>query len=128
MRKYILLVSTILLLSPVAAFAYGKRQTVKTSPMARTATTATFLNRQIWLPSTWTVTEGTGTLTFEKKAPDAIHKSIVKLVLMPRELCGYGYIRIRALKAWGGASLDQAQGRLQPISYGTSKFKGYTWV
>ncbi len=35
---------------------------------------------------------------------------------------------MRALKAWGGNGLEQSQGRIEPISFGTSKYRGYTWM
>lgn len=96
--------------------------------MSRGSTTGVFIDRQVWLPGTWAVETGAESLTFGQTNADKIHQSVVRLTLIPREQCGYGYIRIRALKAWGGRFLEQSQGRIEPISFGTSKYKGYSWV
>lgn len=128
MRTILIALSAVFLLMPFTAFAYGKRPIGATRTMSRGATTGIFIDRQVWLPGTWTVKAGTGSLTFEKMHYDKIHRSLVRMILIPREQCGYGFVRIRALKAWGGRFLEQAQGRIEPISFGTSKYKGYSWV
>ncbi len=128
MRKFLLLFCTILLLSPLAASAYGKRRIGGTTAMQRGSTTGTFIDKQVWLPGTWAVTQTPDSLTFRRTHSDRIHQSVVRLLRSPREQCGYGHVRIRALKAWGGSSLEQSQGRIEPISFGTSKYRGYTWM
>ena len=127
--SYILLALFVLLaLAPPPVFAYGKRPIGATRTMGRGSTTGTFIDRQVWLPGSWTVNQGVDKVSFRKPFNDGIHESVVRLELIPRDQCAYGLVRIRALKAWGGTSLDQSQGRIEPISFGTSKFKGYSWM
>ncbi|MBI2635837.1 hypothetical protein HYW84_00725 [Candidatus Peregrinibacteria bacterium] len=128
MRKIFLAVSLFAFLLPFATFAYGKRPIGATRAMSLRSTTGVFIDRQVWLPGTWEVKTGTGSLFFARAHADKVHKSFVSLSLTPREHCGYGFVRIRALKAWGGRFLEQSQGRIEPVSFGTSKYKGYTWV
>ena len=116
------------LLSPISASAYGKRRIGATTAMYRGSTTGTFVDRQLWLPGSWTVVQGVDKLSFRKHSTDGLHESSVRLELIPRDQCGYGLVRIRALKVWGGITLDQAQGRIEPIRFGTSKYRGYTWM
>lgn|SRR3989338_2037200 len=128
MRKIILTVSLVLFLVPLTTFAYGKRPIGGTRAMSRGSTTGVFIDRQVWLPGTWAVETTTVSLTFGRTHTDKVHQSVVRLSLMPRDQCAYGLIRMRALKAWGGRFLEQSQARIEPISFGTSKYKGYTWT
>ncbi len=128
MRTSLIALTAVSLLFPFAVFAYGKRPIGATRSMSRRSTTGVFIDRQVWLPGTWSVETGTGSLTFGRMHADKVHRSVVRLTLMPRDQCGYGFVRIRALKAWGGRFLEQSQGRIEPISFGTSKYKGYSWV
>lgn len=128
MRNTFLTLLAILLLTPMSVSAVGKRPIGATRSMARGSTTGTFIDRQVWLPGSWTVNQGVDKVSFRKKYKDGIHESSVRIDIMARDQCAYGHVRIRALKAWGGTNLDQSQGRVAPISYGTSKYRGYTWM
>lgn len=128
MKKYVSLVLLSLLIFPTLASAYGKRTIGRTSARRGVTTAGTFIDQQVWLPGTWVVGTQTGSLTFSRRSPDGKRDELVKIVRIPRTECGYGIVRMRALKAWGGKALEQSQGRIQPISFGTSKYKGYTWM
>ncbi|MSR87135.1 hypothetical protein EXS70_03105 [Candidatus Peribacteria bacterium] len=128
MRRFASALTVFTLLLPVSVSAYGKRRIGATTAMTRGSTTGVFIDRQVWLPGSWTVNQGIDKLSFRKVADDGIHESIVRIDMIPRESCGYGWIRIRALKAWGGKTLEQSQGRIEPVSFGTTKFKGYSWM
>lgn len=128
MHKALLSLAVVVLVLPASVLAYGKRPIGATRTMSRGSTTAMFIDKQIWLPGKWTVKQETEAVTITRKHMDGIHTSSVRLSVIPRDQCGYGYVRIRALKAWGGRFLEQAQGRVQPVSFGSSKFKGYTWT
>ncbi len=128
MRKTLLALSLLTLLLPLSVSAYGKRRIGATTAMSRASTKGTFVDRQIWLPGTWTVKQDPTELTMQKKHADGIHVSTVHLKIIPRNDCAYGFVRIRALKAWGGSNLEQSQGRIETVSLGTSKFRGYSWI
>ncbi|NOS66893.1 MAG: hypothetical protein HOO67_00775 [Candidatus Peribacteraceae bacterium] len=128
MRKTFLTFLLLCLVIPATSFAYGKRPVRGTRTMTRGSTTGIFIDKQVWLPGVWTVDQKAEEVTFKKKYRDGVHESIVNIHMMPRDQCAYGLIRIRAWKAWGGRFLEQSQARIQPISFGTSKYKGYTWV
>lgn len=128
MRKIFLTLSLLSLLVPFSVSAYGKRSIGRTTVKSGMTTTGTFIDRQIWLPGTWTVKQDETQLTMEKNYGDGVHVSSVHLEMIPRNDCAYGLVRIRALKAWGGSNLEQSQGRIETISLGTSKFRGYSWI
>ncbi len=128
MRKNFLILSVILFLVPLSAAAYGKRRIGNTMPMSKVSTTGVYIDRQVWVPGVWAVSQGTGSLTFTHWTSGDTHQSFVRLTTVSREQCGFGIIRMRALKAWGGSNLDQSQAQIQALSFGTIKFKGYTWL
>ena len=128
MRHIIITLSLLMFLNPLSAFAYGKRPIGATRSMMRNATTGTFVDRQVWLPGLWTVTQEQDNVTFRKMFMDGQHQSVVRIIVIPRDKCGYGFVRIRALKAWGGSNLEQEQGRIDTVTFGTIKFRGYTWM
>ena len=128
MRTRTLVPAIALLLMPVAAFAYGKRSIGSTTSIKSESTTGTFIDRRVWLPGKWTVQEGTGSLVFTRANSAKTVTSTVALHYVPKDQCAFGIIRMRALKAWGGSNLEQSQGRIEALSFGTIKFKGYTWV
>lgn len=128
MRKSLLSLILLTSLVPASVLAYGKRPIGATRIMSGSSTTGMYIDRQVWLPGKWTVDQQPESVTFRKKAADGVHESFVSIRMFPREQCAYGFARIRALKAWGGRFLEQSQGRVVPISFGTSKFKGYSWV
>ena len=130
MRRTLLILFTLVALTALApsVSAYGKRPIGSTRAMGRGSTTGAFVNRQVWLPGSWTVNQGVDKVSFRKPSKDGVHESFVRLELIPRDQCAYGLVRIRALKAWGGNSLEQSQGRIETVGFGTSKFRGYSWM
>lgn len=128
LRTSLLTIATVAMLVPTSSFALGKRTTGKSQTMwGRSSTQAFFQDRGFWLPGAWTILNGTGSkVTLTKKDDKRV---VVTVRSMNRDLCVYGLIRQAALKAWGGTfQLDGSKARIEPISFGTSKFKGYTWV
>ncbi len=128
MRTLASVVCLVLLLTPISTFAVGKRPIGATRSMSRGSTTGIFVDKQIWLPGSWTVNQGVDRVSFRKKHADGVHESLVRIEMMPRDQCAYGLVRMRALKAWGGNGLEQSQGRIEPVSFGTSKYRGYSWM
>ncbi len=128
MHKPLLVPAIAIFLMPFAAFAYGKRSFGGTTSIKAESTTGDFIDRRVWLPGKWTVQKGTGSLVFSRTNSARTVTSTVTLHYVPKEQCSYGIIRMRALKAWGGKNLEQSQGRIEALSFGTIKFKGYTWV
>jgi hypothetical protein len=126
MRKLIPGLFLVSLMVPAVAFAYGKKPLGVMQPMSCSATTGMYIDRQVWLPGSWTVVTGVDKVTFTKGTGN--QQVTVRIDTMPRIDCAYGLVRMAALKAWGGNALDQSQGRIQPVTFGTSKFKGYTWM
>ena len=127
MRTHIATLGLIALLAfPSSALALSKRNFGATRTRTRASTAGMFLDKQVWLPGSWTVTEKPEELLFRKSVNS---RSIeVRISLMPKQDCTYGPVRMRALKAWGGKSLNQNQARIENLGLGTLKYRGYTWV
>jgi hypothetical protein len=113
------------LLAP-GALAAGKRTIGKTSAQSAQSTTSDFLGRSIWIPGTWTVTKTPDKTVFTRN--DGTRTLTVSLIAIPKLDCAYGVIRMSSLKAWGGKSLDQSQGRIETLRLGSLRYMGYTWV
>jgi hypothetical protein len=128
MKRSTLLITSFLVLALSApnAFALGKRTIGGTMKESATSTSSDFLGRRVWLPGTWNVKKTEGSTTFTKQ--DGSRTLTVSITAIPRTDCAYGVIRINSLKAWGGKSLDQSQGRIESIRLGSLKYLGYTWV
>ena len=129
MHKFTTSLLILSILFPLAAHAYGPRSYgASIVRPVNSSTTGTFIDQQVWLPGSWQVNAGKEQLVFVQPSTNKNRESFVRITRIPREECAYGYARIRALKAWGGGTLQQTQGRIEPITFGTSKFRGYTWV
>lgn len=107
---------------PAASFA---EQSVTSKIYGNTSATADFYGRRVQVPGAWTVKTTDAGVDFI----DPLNtKRVLHLLKIKKDVCTYQPIRSMAVKLWSGATVDQSVMRLETLTVGRSRYRGYKWV